>query len=614
MAGSHSVFLSYASQDAAAAARISSALRAAGVEVWFDQGELRGGDLWDQDIRQRIRDCQLFIPVISSATQARSEGYFRLEWKLAVDRSHLMATDQRFIVPVVIDDYAPTAARVPERFHDYQWTQLPAGEPTPQFVQLVAALTMGREEHPLGAGQPSTALKILDGQTGARRRPHRRLLGASLAATLLLLAIAVILGLRGTTTITPYSANDRRMTFAVLPFVAPARDARAAEVAAANSEASVAALERNAAWAHTVDRASVRQATAQVMQPREIAKTLDVHFLLRGTVAKIATGYSVGLNMIDGETERTIGSGTLTVVDPSLTPARNDDIDDALAGLIFDALKIEVERAKSRPDRKLDVRDLTFRAYVYWYQNADSPDAEGYRTAQNLLDRALSVAPTDFLALKATAEINLCDCISAWSKDMDKETNIGAAAVDKLARLYPNISSKGLRLKVLMLRGRYAEALSLTESVLRHDEDDVEALQYRVASLIHLGRATEALPLTKILERKTEQQTWVPALIAAVEYAVGNYESAVLHARSATAAMTDAEFKNATQGPVRLTLAAAEARLGHMEEARSTMAQFWASVPHARTASEIRHWMYPTADLYEFQPLLDGLRLAGVGD
>lgn len=38
------VFLSYASEDADAAARICEALRAAGVEVWFDKDELRGGD------------------------------------------------------------------------------------------------------------------------------------------------------------------------------------------------------------------------------------------------------------------------------------------------------------------------------------------------------------------------------------------------------------------------------------------------------------------------------------------------------------------------------------------------------------------------------------------
>ncbi len=81
------VFLSYALQDVEAAGRICKALQAAGIEVWFDQSELRGGDAWDQKIRHQIRDCALFVPIISAHTQARPEGYFRLEWKLAVDRN-----------------------------------------------------------------------------------------------------------------------------------------------------------------------------------------------------------------------------------------------------------------------------------------------------------------------------------------------------------------------------------------------------------------------------------------------------------------------------------------------------------------------------------------------
>src|SRR5215467_7232746 len=76
------VFLSYASQDSEAAQRICEALRAAGIEVWFDQSELRGGDAWDRKIRDQIRHCALFIPVISRHSQSRLEGYFRREWKL----------------------------------------------------------------------------------------------------------------------------------------------------------------------------------------------------------------------------------------------------------------------------------------------------------------------------------------------------------------------------------------------------------------------------------------------------------------------------------------------------------------------------------------------------
>jgi hypothetical protein len=64
--------------------RFCEALRAAGIEVFLDQSELRGGDAWDQKIRHEIHDCALFIPMVSQHTQERLEGYFRHEWKLAI--------------------------------------------------------------------------------------------------------------------------------------------------------------------------------------------------------------------------------------------------------------------------------------------------------------------------------------------------------------------------------------------------------------------------------------------------------------------------------------------------------------------------------------------------
>ena len=134
------VFLSYAREDTDAARRIAEALRGFGVEVWFDQSELRGGDQWDAKIRGQIKACALFLPVISSTTQSRDEAYFRLEWKLADDRSHLMAPGKPFIVPVVIDETPDTGAAVPDSFSRAQWTRLSAGEPTPAFIEQVKRL------------------------------------------------------------------------------------------------------------------------------------------------------------------------------------------------------------------------------------------------------------------------------------------------------------------------------------------------------------------------------------------------------------------------------------------------------------------------------------------
>jgi TolB-like protein/Flp pilus assembly protein TadD len=158
---SRAVFLSYASQDAEAAQRICEGLRAAGIEVWIDQSELRGGDAWDASIRRQIKTCALFIPVISRTTHDRVEGYFRLEWKLAVDRSHLIASDQPFLLPVVIDDTKKGDERVPERFREVQWTRVPGGEASPAFVELVKRLLSGEPPESIDIRSPAATTTLI---------------------------------------------------------------------------------------------------------------------------------------------------------------------------------------------------------------------------------------------------------------------------------------------------------------------------------------------------------------------------------------------------------------------------------------------------------------------
>jgi TolB-like protein/Tfp pilus assembly protein PilF len=183
---SRTVFISYASQDTEAAGRICEALRATGIEVWFDRSELRGGDAWDQSIRKQIKTCDLFLPVISRNTHDRDEGYFRLEWKLAVDRCHLMAADKAFLFPVVIDDTRDDDERVPERFRDVQWTRLPGGVTPAAFVERVRRLLAGDVTH-----EPTAAA------SGAARGPvaptaPKRALGSWRSKAAFLAAIAIV--------------------------------------------------------------------------------------------------------------------------------------------------------------------------------------------------------------------------------------------------------------------------------------------------------------------------------------------------------------------------------------------------------------------------------------
>jgi TolB-like protein/Flp pilus assembly protein TadD len=223
---SHAVFLSYASQDAQAAQKICEALRAAGIEVWFDQSELRGGDAWDQSIRKQIKTCGLFLPVISHNTHDRREGYFRLEWKLAVDRCHLMDADMAFLLPVVIDDTRDDDERVPERFREVQWTRLPGGVTPAASVERVRRLLSGElsqeptrtasaAAHVLAA--PSTRKPVLPFW-----RPK-----AALLATITVLVVALgylvanrlVLSKRGAEVVPAIAFTPPPHSIAVLPFV-----------------------------------------------------------------------------------------------------------------------------------------------------------------------------------------------------------------------------------------------------------------------------------------------------------------------------------------------------------------------------------------------------------
>jgi TolB-like protein len=137
------LFLSYASEDRPAAQNLRDALLGFGLEVWYDESELGGGEAWDQKIRKQIRECDYLMPVVSAQTNARLEGYFRREWRLAVERTQDMADDHLYLLPVVIDDTDQASARVPERFLSVQWLKVPAGRPTAALEALCRRLVAG---------------------------------------------------------------------------------------------------------------------------------------------------------------------------------------------------------------------------------------------------------------------------------------------------------------------------------------------------------------------------------------------------------------------------------------------------------------------------------------
>jgi len=401
---SKAVFLSYASQDAAAAERLCASLRATGIEVWLDQSELRGGDAWDAAIQKQIRECALFVPLISANTNARGEGYFRLEWRLAVERSHRVADDQPFLLPVLIDNTPEAMARVPDRFRERQWSQLEGGAATPAFISQVQRLL---------SASPGVATALPSQADSADTAPRKRVWALAGAATAIATAaLVVFLARNGNLTHRAAArtapaiqapsvgrAAPARTSIAVLPFENLSGHSDDAYLADGLQEEILNALARLRALT-VISRTSVMQFRGGARDVREIAQRLAVGSILEGSVRRGGNTLRLTIQLIDAHDDRHVFAANYDrelsgILDLQSTVARQ--VADALTATLSQYERGELERVGTNNG---DAYDRYLRALALFQRTSPSDDA-ALAEPRRLLEEAVRFDSdyTDALAL-----------------------------------------------------------------------------------------------------------------------------------------------------------------------------------------------------------------------
>jgi hypothetical protein len=132
------IFISYSRSDIVPVRTLYGEIqRVAGDDVaWFDKSEISPGDSWHDRIMDGVNNCQLFLPVVSSSAEARTEGVFIEEWKRALERARQI-DGRAFIVPVVVDGKADANvsayARANRMFGAFDFGFAPEGVLTPKL-------------------------------------------------------------------------------------------------------------------------------------------------------------------------------------------------------------------------------------------------------------------------------------------------------------------------------------------------------------------------------------------------------------------------------------------------------------------------------------------------
>jgi adenylate cyclase len=388
---SHAVFLSYASQDAEAVQKICEALRAAGIEVWFDKSELRGGDVWDRRIHDQIHNCRLFIPVISATTEARDEGYFRREWGLATDRTRDIAEKRAFLIPVVIDDTLERGASVPDKFHQIQWTRLLGGVTPPAFVTRAAAL--------LGA---STPLATANGPAPApvsavpTHTPNRRALWMPLGlATLLIVVGGAWFALRHSglhghadSGMAPQSQPAiTEKSIAVLPFV-DLSEMHDQEYFADGMAEEILDILAKIPQLTVIGRTSSFQFKGRTEDLRTIGEMLGTAYVVEGSVRKAGARIRVTAQLVDAQSGAHVWSETY---DKDFGDVLT--LQDEIATAIARALQLTISAHDAHPLHSAHATEA-YTLYLRGKLALDKFSANSLLEAQSAFLQALELDPT----------------------------------------------------------------------------------------------------------------------------------------------------------------------------------------------------------------------------
>jgi TolB-like protein len=397
------VFLSYASQAAEAAKRICDALRAVGIEVWFDKSELRGGDAWDASIRKQIKACALFIPVISANTRRRAEGYFRREWNLAAYRILDMAHDQPFLLPVVIDDTTETEARVPEKFLDVHWIRLASHERPNALVERVTRL-LDREPSQVVRGITGKTFEDQREQAATKSFEPMQAHPASVDGSTSIARAAIDLSI-------PVPGFNGRPAIAVLAFENMSADPNQEFLADGLAEDILTRLAMWR-WLPVIARTSSFAFKRSRTDVREVGRSLGARYILEGSLRTFDKSLRVTAQLIDAETGHHVWAERYDRVLDDLFFLQDELTEGIVAALEDRVGRAEAARARIKPPTSLGAWEALQRAI--WHAYRFTP--EDFREAEAYCTRALELSPEMSQALSVMANLRRIAAITAYLK------------------------------------------------------------------------------------------------------------------------------------------------------------------------------------------------------
>jgi len=394
-----------------------------------------------------------------------------------------------------------------------------------------------------------------------------------------------------------------RQTVAVLPFQNLSGDASQDYFADGVVEDIITALSRFRNFA-VVARNSSFVYKGRAVDVRQIGQDLGVRYVLEGSVRRGGDRLRVTAQLIDAESGAHIWARNFDGKTEDVF-AVQDDITASVAGILFPKIEAaEVERARRKPPESLDAYDLVLRA-TRLYQSVKEPESA---EAVRLLQRAIDLDPTYGWAVSMLGQTLHARQALGWPEVTGDDMGLGLWALERALTLASDDAAVLAQVGIALCNtyAQYERGLGLLGTAVAGNPNSVFVLACSSIGYLHCGDLHESIALAKYaidLSPSDPGQHWALTAISHAQLALGEFEDALRWATTSLAVNADFECTY-------WMLAAGNAKLGRMDEARRWLAQFRQLRPEVTVQSirESQPKRYPD----RMANILEGLALAGL--
>jgi TolB-like protein/class 3 adenylate cyclase/cytochrome c-type biogenesis protein CcmH/NrfG len=353
--------------------------------------------------------------------------------------------------------------------------------------------------------------------------------------------------------------SDAKSSIAVLPFANLSNDAEQDYFADGMTEDLITDLAKISSLL-VIARNSTFAYKGQSVDVRQVARELNVRYVVEGSVRSMAGRVRINAQLIDAET-----GGHLWAERYDREASDIFALQDDVRAQIIQALHVTLTPSEEvRLERKLTSNADAYDAYLRGLQQESFFTKAGNEESVRLFEKAIELDPKFVAAMGRLASALTVASDNRWSDDPDKSLADARALAEKAVQLDGDLPQAHWALGRVYSRRNLFDgdrALASLRKAIELDPNYADA-HAMLANVLHfVGKADEGLKhIETAIRLNPHHPFWYFFVVGANQYMLGDYEAAV-------ASFKKAIERNPNWRPSRLYVVSAYGHLGRVDDA-----------------------------------------------